>query len=205
MKSALSSGSYTLTNHIMRLSFTIIMTISMYSVLAQEIVVEDRYDEYFGYTPAGYLALRNQVNLQDYTLGLEFGFINKDRNLTFFGNFDARPYRKSVIRYQGNNLFYQFREERYFIGAGAEYYKGFRDSNLGGFIQINPQFTWGAYGGTERKPEKGWVITPRVGVSWNLNDNGFLKVGYAYLDTRNQQLDKHRLTITVARLLKKDR
>ncbi|MEQ8469654.1 MAG: hypothetical protein RIC35_00635 [Marinoscillum sp.] len=174
-------------------------------IYAQEIVVEDRYDEYFGIAPAGYLSFRNQINLEDYAMGLEFGVINKNRNLVYFGSFDARPYRKRVIRYQGNNLFYQYREERFFIGAGVEYLKRFRQSGLGGFIQVNPEYTWGAYGGSEKKPERGWIITPRIGLYWNPGDFGYFKLGYAYLDSKSYQLDKHRLYLTIAGLLTKDR
>lgn len=188
-----------------RLLPCLIILLAASACYAQEVVVEDRYDEIFGAKPAAYLAIRNQINLEDYTLGLEAGMINRKRNLILFGSFDARPYRKKVIEYKGNNLFYQYREERYFLGVGAEYLKGFEGSGFGAFIQLNPQYTWGVYGGTEHRPDKGWVITPRIGLAWHLKGYGFLKLGYAYLDTKTYQLDKHRVYVTIAGLLTRNR
>ncbi len=155
--------------------------------------------------PAGYLTIRNDLNHQDYILGTELGMVNARRNLAAFITFDARPYRKRILQYQGNNMFFQFREERYFIGAGAEYMRKIKELPLAAFIQLNGLYTWGQYAGTDRKPDQGWEIVPRIGVALDLQSYGWLKVGYTYLDARSYRLDKHRLYIAITGFLSKGR
>ena len=150
---------------------------------------------------AWYLTLRNNINPSDYILGTEMGLVNKKRNLAAFFTFDARPYRKGVLEYRGNNQFYQFREERYFLGVGAEYTKGFERLPLAGFVQLNGTYTFGKYGGTEMKPNQGWLVVPRFGVALDLKSHGWLKVGYSYLDTKTYRLEKHRLYIAISGFL----
>lgn len=171
--------------------------------LAQDIKVEDRYDEYFYEPAAFYISLRNAFHPEDFMLGTEVGIMNAKQTLIFFGSFDARPYRKKISEYQGNNIFYQYAERRYFAGIGAEYLKSIRDLNIGVFIQMNIHYTWGKYGGTYNKPDQGFVITPKMGFYWRFSYNGFFKVGYAYLDTKSR-LEKHRLTLTISGILSKN-
>lgn len=158
-------------------------------------------DDLYNKRIAGYLSIRNDLNLSDYVLGTELGVVNKNRNITTFLTFDARPYRKGVLEYVGNNQFYQFREERYFLGAGVEYFKGFKRLPLAGFVQANGVYTWGKYGGTEMKPDKGWVVIPRLGLALDLKGHGWLKVGYSYLDAKTYRLEKHRLYIAISGFL----
>ena len=153
--------------------------------------------------PAGYITIRNDLNHQDYIIGTELGVVNAKRNLAAFITFDARPYRKRILQYQGSNMFFQFREERYFIGAGAEYIKNFKEFPLAAFVQLNGLYTWGQYAGTDRKPDWGWEVVPRIGVALDLRSYGWLKVGYSYLDARSYRLDKHRLFIAISGFLSK--
>ncbi|WP_421873635.1 hypothetical protein [Marinoscillum sp.] len=161
------------------------------------------WDEYTP-RPAGYLSLRNDLNHEDYLLGMELGMVNAKRNIVGFVTFDARPYRKKILEYQGNNLFYQWREERFFIGAGAEYFKGFERVPLAGFVQLNGVYTWGRYAGTESRPDNGWEIVPRIGVALDLKGYGWLKMGYSYLDARSYRLSKHHLYLAITGFLTGD-
>ena len=87
-------------------------------VYGQEIEVEDHYDEFFGKKPALIFTIRSDANLNDASLGTAVGWMNKSRNWSLFGSFDARPFRRRTLLLEGNNTYYQYREERYFVGGG---------------------------------------------------------------------------------------
>lgn len=186
-----------------RFCINIFLCFSFLASLSQEIMVKDRYDELYGAKPGFYLSIRNDLNLEDYCLGMELGLMTKQRNLIFFGAIDARPYRKKVLEYQGNNLFYQYAQERYFAGVGVEYLRDFHDSRMGAFIQANGSYTWGANGGTNEKPPKGWVLVPRVGLYMKVLEMGYFHFGYSYMDAKTARLDKHRLFLAFGGILKK--
>lgn len=160
--------------------------------------MEDRYDEVFGPKWSGYLSFRNVIAPDDYLLGTEIGVVTPSKKLTFFASFDARPFRKRILNFQGGNLFYQNTEERYFAGMGGEYHWYIESKNYGGFIQVNANYTWGRYGGMELRPPGGFVLVPRVGVFWEFFNHVYLKAGYAYLDTKNNEVDKHRFYLAVS-------
>lgn len=150
---------------------------------------------------AGYMSVRNDLNAQDYILGTELGAINRKRDLAAFVTFDIRPYRKRILEYRGNNRFYQFREERFFLGAGMEYARRMPTLPIAGFVQANMTYTWGKYGGTEMKPDHGWSLIPRLGVALDLRGYGWLKAGYAHLDAKTYRLEKHRLYVAITGFL----
>lgn len=179
-------------------SLLFLLALSCLQGFAQEYANEYQLDNLAEKKLAGYLSIRNDLNTSDYVLGAELGVINKKRNLSTFLTFDARPYRKAVLQYRGNNQFYQFREERYFLGVGAEYFHDLERLPLAAFVQANAAYTWGAYGGTEMKPENGLVLVPRLGLALDLKGYGWLKAGYTYLDTKTYRLDKHRLYIALS-------
>jgi len=185
-----------LTSHAVRLIINTFIGFWFLTAAAQEVVVEDRYDEVFGLKPAFYLGLRSDLNMEDAALGLEAGIMNKARNLNLFTTFDARPFRKKILEYRGNNVFYQYPEERYFLGLGAEYLQHFEVADLGAFAQLNGVYTWGVYGGTERKPPNGWVAIPRFGLFRKVGDSAFLKLGYSYFDTKTSKVDRHRVFLS---------
>lgn len=187
----------------LRLLLNTIFIFSFLTAWAQDVVVKDRYDEFFAPRYAGHLAFRNVLLSDDYVMGVEGGVISPSRAFTFFGSFDLRPYRKKILNYQGGNLFYQNAEQRFFLGAGVEYHKYVRDKKYGGFVQLNGNYTWGFYGGMEQKPPKGWVLVPRVGAFWKLTRHIYLKGGYAYVDTKNDRVEKHRLYLSVSGILVK--
>lgn|GEM_PF-1650305 len=165
----------------------------------QEIKVADRYDEYFGVkdaqSKAVYLALRADGNLNDASLGGALGVINEKRNIIFFGSFDARPFRKKTLEYMGRNTFYQFRESRYFIGFGAEYQHTFNDSPYGAFVQINPEYTWGGYAGSNQKATSGWFVAPRVGVFKKVGAST-VSLGYAMVNAKNDDIQRNRIYLS---------
>lgn len=181
------------------LALNSIFLFSFLSGIAQDDWLEDQIlpDK----TTAVYFSVRNDLNSSDYLLGTEVGVVNRKRNFTSFLTFDARPYRKRILEYRGNNQFYQFREERFFLGAGAEYFKSLKSLPLAAFVQANGAYTWGKYGGTEMKPDQGWVLIPRLGLGLDLKGYGWLKLGYSYLDAKTYRLDKHRLYIAISGFL----
>ena len=177
--------------------FIALFSLLFFAGKAQDLEVEDRYDEWYGQKPAFQLAIRNQIHPKDYVLGIEAGIASANRNWLLFGSFDARPYRKRVLRYQGGNQYFQYTEERYYIGLGATYMYTIRQTNKGAFVEVNPSYTWGRYGGSERKPEDGWIIMPKAGFFWKFVNNGFVQLGYSYLDTKNDDFEKHRIYLTL--------
>lgn len=166
-------------------------------VFAQDIEVIDRYDEMMQNTPAQFLIVRGDIWAQDGYVGLAVGQTNSNRNFSAFINFDARPFRKKVWEYQGNNLYYQYKEERYFVGIGGEILKPIAQGPLEVFGQIDLNYTWGIYGGTDRKPENGFVIVPRVGLTYPLRDYLILRVGYSHLDAKLQEVSKHKIYLAI--------
>ncbi len=126
--------------------------------------------------------LNNYFLAQDYLLGASLGAINSNRNLSFFTEFEIRPFKKKVLDRQGANLYYQLSELRYYLGLGAEYSLYPKDGNIGVFVQSSLLYTWGEYSGTEISAPKGSVILPKVGVVWQFNSQGLLKAGVAFLD-----------------------
>lgn len=168
---------------------------------AQEYEVEDTYDEVFTARHSPFLTFRNYLLSEDYLMGLEFGAMNPGRNLSLFASFDLRPFRKKILNHQGGNLFHQHAEQRFFIGIGAEYLKTMKEKNYGVFIQLNGSYTWAYYGGTEVKPPKGFVLNPKTGIFWRFAPSFFIKGGYAYQDTKNNEVEKHRLFLAITGLI----
>ena len=185
----------------MKLAFYIILSCLFIRAWSQDIQVYDRYDAVYGQKWAGHVAFRNVLLSDDYLLGLEGGVVSPSRKLTFFASFDARPFRKRILNHQGGNLFFQNTEERYFVGLGSEYLFYLPEKNHGLFVHLNGHYTWGIYGGTFVKPPNGWVLTPRIGAFWQFARFGILRGGYAYLDTRNPEVGKHRLYLSISGIL----
>lgn len=184
---------------------TILMCGLAVSLAAQDIVVVDRYDELYGSKRAVYMSVRGDMNADDGAIGAAIGMINKKRNLAFFSVFDARPFRKNILEYIGNNTYYQYQQERFYIGGGLEYKRAFDNAPFGAFAQINTLYTWGKYGGTLRKPEKGWMLIPRMGVYWQLWEAHSLSFGYAYADPKDANIETHRLYISFNSIFSKRR
>ncbi|MFT7030104.1 MAG: hypothetical protein ACJA2C_001499, partial [Marinoscillum sp.] len=74
---------------------------------AQEVVIEDRYNEIFGPKPAFVYTVRSSFNADDVNIGLELGRTNAKRNFLYAFSFDARPFRRPLLVYQGGALYYQ--------------------------------------------------------------------------------------------------
>ncbi|MFY0602088.1 MAG: hypothetical protein JXR03_20605 [Cyclobacteriaceae bacterium] len=138
-------------------------------------------------------SIRQSANTEDYILGFTVGASTPQRNTVFYGSFDFRPYRKKIQERQSGNFYHQYGEQRFFTGVGAEHLYRFKNDSRGLFANINGNFTWGDYGGTYAKPQKGWHIVPRVGFFQSfLKSTTFLKIGYEYLDSKSEVLE-HRL------------
>jgi hypothetical protein len=163
---------------------------------AQEVVIEDRYNEIFGPKPAFVYTVRSSFNADDVNIGLELGRTNAKRNFLYAFSFDARPFRRPLLVYQGGALYYQLREERYFVGGAAQYNRSFSEKKIGAFAQMGVNYTWGNYGGSDQKPPKGWVLVPRMGLSYKITERSILKLGYAYIDTKTSALDNHRIFLS---------
>lgn len=165
---------------------------------AQEYEPADDFDA-LRYKP--FFTFRNMLLSEDYLMGLELGIISPAENLTFFGSFDFRPFRKKIFNYQGGNLYYQNAEQRFFIGAGAEYMHYMNEQNYGVFAQLSGSYTWAYYGGTEVIPPKGFVLNPKAGAFWRFAPSFVLKGGYAYQDTKNDRVEAHKLYLALSAII----
>lgn len=150
-----------------------------------------------------HLGIRNHFLVDDYHLGIDFGLMTQKKKFMAFTNFDFRPFRKKVLDFQGNNLFYQYAEQRFFIGGGVEFLIPIPEKNYGVFVQANANYTWAFYGGTEVKPPKGWVLVPRLGFFWAGPGKVYLRLGYGYLDTRNNESEKNQIYLSLSGILSK--
>lgn len=150
-------------------------------------------------------SLRQSANLDDYLLGFTIGASTPLRNLIVYGSFDFRPYRKKIQEKQSGNFYHQYAEQRFFTGVGLEYLHRLNDKNRGVFLNLNGNYTWGNYGGTYSDPQKGFLITPRVGFFMSFFERTtFLKLGYEYLDSQSEVLE-HRLFFSVVGVIGKMR
>ncbi len=180
----------------------ILFLLSVSKIQAQEIKVEDRYDEYFGEKPVFTFTIRGDLNLNDASLGTTFGW--KKKNFSIFTSVDARPFRKRNLYYVNSNTSYQFWQERYMIGMGVEIKRQFNEEKrLGAFAQLSPTYAWGRYAGTEKKPDHGLILIPRMGLFWSLPGDHYFKLGYAYVDTKTESIDIHRVFLAITLIPKK--
>lgn len=167
------------------------------SSIAQQIEYEGSWRPTF--------SVRQSANLEDYILGLSIGASTPARNLILFSSFDFRPYRKKIQEKQSGNLYYQYAEQRFFLGLGAEYLYRLNNKNRGVFANLNGNYTWGNYGGTSAKPQKGYHLVPRAGFFMSFfKRTTFVKLGYEYLNTKSEVLE-HRLFFSVVGVIGKVR
>ncbi len=181
---------------LMRLIISVLLVLVLSKTFAQEILVEDRYDEFYGIKPAFYFSGKTDFNSNDLNLGIDFGRINSSKNFVYYLSFDLRPYRKRTLVYQQRNIYYQLIEQRYYVGTGAEYMRPLRESRFGVLAQVNINYTWGSYAGTELKPDNGWLLIPRMGFSYRIMERSFIKTGYSFIDSKSNDIEKHRIFIS---------
>ncbi len=148
-------------------------------------------------------SVRQSFNSEDYILGFTVGVSTPQRNLITYASFDFRPYGKKIQEKQAGNFYHQYAEKRSFTGIGAEYLHRLNDKNRGVFVNANLDYTWGRYGGTFAKPQKGFLVVPRAGFFMSFFERTtFLKLGYEYLDTNSEVLE-HRVFFSVVGVIGK--
>jgi hypothetical protein len=142
-------------------------------------------------------SIRQSANVEDYLLGFTIGASTPKRNLITYGSFDFRPGQKRIQEQVSGNFYRQYAEKRFFTGIGVEYLHHFNKDNKGIFACANGNYTWGNYGGTYAKPQKGFNIVPRLGFFMSFYDKSiFTKLGYEYLDTKSA-VSEHRLFFSI--------
>ena len=128
----------------------------------------------------------------DYLMGLDMGIMDETGKFHYFITIDARPYKRKVQEFAGNNLFYQYQEERYVLTLGARYLHELQNSGKGVFVGLSGGYNFGNYRGISLKPEQGWIIRPNAGFFWNLAPQFFtLELGYEYFESRSDTVKDH--------------
>lgn len=148
------------------------------------------------------VSLNNHFLSDDYIIGANIGAMNANRNLSFFTEFNIRPYKKKVLDRQTATLYYQLAELRYYIGLGAEYSLYKKDGNIGLFLQPSFLYTWGEYSGTEIDVPNGLMVLPKLGVVWQFGQNGFLKAGVSYFNDGTERESETSVFLQLTGLLK---
>ncbi|MBV6642202.1 MAG: hypothetical protein KI791_15900 [Cyclobacteriaceae bacterium] len=129
---------------------------------------------------------------QDYLMGLDIGVMDETERFHYFITIDARPYKRKVQEFAGNNVFYQYQEERYVLTLGTRYLHELQSSGKGVFVGLSGGYNFGNYRGISLKPEQGWIIRPNAGFFWNLAPQFFtLELGYEYFDSRSDTVKDH--------------
>ena len=129
---------------------------------------------------------------QDYLMGLDIGVMDETERFHYFITIDARPYKRKVQEFAGNNVFYQYQEERYVLTLGTRYLHELQSSGKGVFMGLSGGYNFGNYRGISLKPEQGWIIRPNAGFFWNLAPQFFtLELGYEYFDSRSDTVKDH--------------
>lgn len=176
-------------------------TIFLFALLISSVGFAQRIQYEGSWRPT--FAIRQSASTEDYMLGFAIGVSTPERNLIGYGSFDFRPYRKKIQENQYANFYHQYAERRFFTGLGVEYLHRLNDRNRGVFVNLNGNYTWGNYGGTFRKPHKGFNVVPRAGFFMSFfQRTTFLKLGYEYLDTKSNVLE-HRLFFSVVGVIGK--
>lgn len=128
----------------------------------------------------------------DYLMGLDMGIMDETGKFHYFITIDARPYKRKVQEFAGNNLFYQYQEERYVLTLGTRYLHELQNSGKGVFVGLSAGYNFGNYRGISLKPEQGWIIRPNAGFFWDLAPQFFtLELGYEYFESRSDTVKDH--------------
>lgn len=129
---------------------------------------------------------------QDYLMGLDMGVMDETGKFHYFISLDARPYKRKVQEFAGNNVFYQYQEERYILALGTRYLHELQNSGKGVFLGLSGGYNFGDYRGISLKPDQGWIIRPNAGFFWNLAPRFFtLELGYEYFNSRSDTVKDH--------------
>jgi len=129
---------------------------------------------------------------QDYLMGLDMGVMDVTQKFHYFLSIDLRPYKRKVQEFAGNNLFYQYQEERYVFTLGTRYLHELQNSGKGVFLGLSGGYSSGNYRGISLKPEAGWIIRPNAGFFWDLAPRVFtLELGYEYFNSRSDAVKDH--------------
>lgn len=129
---------------------------------------------------------------RDYLMGLDMGIMDETEKFHYFITIDARPYKRKVQEFAGNNIFYQYQEERYVLTLGTRYLHELQNSGKGVFVGLSGGYNFGNYRGISIKPDQGWIIRPNAGFYWDLAPQFFtLELGYEYFDSRSDAVKDH--------------
>ncbi len=132
------------------------------------------------------------VQQQDYLMGFDVGVMDFTQKFHYLLSIDFRPYKRKVQEFAGNNLFYQYQEERYVVLLGGRYLHELQNSGKGVFLGLSGGYNFGNYRGISLKPEQGWIIRPNAGFFWHLAPQFFtLELGYEYFDSRSDAVKDH--------------
>ena len=120
--------------------------------------------------------------LFDFGLGLEE--IGYDYSITFNGSF--RPYRKTVLFEESNNLFYQAQERVLQFSLDLEkrfYFIQFMNSSKVGFYaMMKVGYFYGTYKGLKQNRNNTFIINPGAGLSWQFSEMSRVNLGYLYFN-----------------------
>jgi len=109
----------------------------------------------------------NAFGLRDYMIGGQIGLHELRTNLNIFGGITGRPFKKSVLFQENENLFYQYKEKRNDVFVGLE--KNINLHKISDFeyfglsVGLKGIYSYGSYAGTYKKITTNYLFSPYIG------------------------------------------
>lgn len=143
-------------------------------------------------------------NGNDFFLGLGAGMDELRDQWGFKLNFDFRPFFKKIQIDDAPGSISQYFEKKFFLSLDLE--KRFLKipmgtSKLRMFAGLKGGLLFGNYRGLRKAPQLDLGWSPVAGLALDIEDLGYLKLGYCYLDTKNLQIPNGRIYIGMTFLL----
>lgn len=137
------------------------------------------------FNPATSISIfNNTFNSKDYYYGFSMGIEDLGYQWGARFNFQFRPFFKRTLIQESSSIVRQYREKKYFISFDFD--KRFGNFDLGGlktqlFLGTQLGVLLGNYRAARSSAEAVFNIVPVGGLSFNLKEDTFLKVGFCYL------------------------
>jgi len=133
------------------------------------------------------LGIRYTFNKDDSQLGFSFGFNESKYHLMTCMSFGFRPSAIQVLEATAENISYQYWENRKFIAFSLEkaffLHKFNSTFTTGAFAGFSEVLTFGAYKGSDKRPDLRLLFNPRIGCVSEF-ESIRLKFGYEFMNLR---------------------
>jgi len=158
------------------------------------------------FNPATSISIfNNTFNTKDYYWGFSMGVEDLGFQWGARFNFQFRPFFKRTLVRESSTVIRQFREKKYFISFDFD--KRFGNFDLGNvqtqlFIGTQCGVLLGNYRAARSSADAIFNLVPIAGLSFNLGDDTFLKIGFCYFRDKLIEVPDGKVSINLIFTLK---